>query len=160
MTRRRRRRRLGVKGKVHCVGVRSLRNVVFRDLSPSSTRARFLAFLNKKSCRWQTHATLAKWLHGLWSIDRIPLVHFVLIFVWYRIGVEKRRLGSLFVLLLVSHFITITYHSNWHKLLRLYLATFLKWRQRIQRPWNPAYSRSSKVTSFDSLRMVSYYRPI
>ena len=30
----------------------------------------------------------------------------------YRIGVEKRRLGSLFVLLLVSHFITITYHSN------------------------------------------------
>ena len=32
--------------------------------------------------------------------------------VSYRIGVEKRRLGSLFVLLLVSHFITITYHSN------------------------------------------------
>ena len=37
---------------------------------------------------------------------------------WYiRIGVEKRRLGSLFVLLLVSHFITIKYHSNCHKVL-------------------------------------------
>jgi len=43
-----------------------------------------------------------------WQIYRI---------VSYRIGVEKRRLGSLFVLLLVSHFITITYHSDWHKLL-------------------------------------------
>jgi len=42
---------------------------------------------------------VAVWLSG--NIVRI---------VSYR--VEKRRLGSLFVLLLVSHFITITYHSN------------------------------------------------
>ena len=34
------------------------------------------------------------------------------VIVSYLIGVEKRRLGSLFVLLLVLHFITITYHSN------------------------------------------------
>jgi len=34
--------------------------------------------------------------------------------------------------------------------------------QKIQRHWNPAtgHSRSSKVTPFDSLHMVSYYRPI
>ena len=40
------------------------------------------------------------------------LLSSLLSIVSYRIGVEKRRLGSLFVLLLVSHFITITYHSN------------------------------------------------
>jgi len=34
------------------------------------------------------------------------------VIISYRIGVEKRRLGSLFVLLLVSHFITITYYSD------------------------------------------------
>ena len=53
--------------------------------------------------------------------------------VSYRIGVEKRRLGSLFVLLLVSHFITITYHSNWHKLLFpvVYMDALYTWM-----PWN------------------------
>jgi len=35
----------------------------------------------------------------------------------YRIVVEKRRLGSFYVLLLVTHFVTITYYSDWHKLL-------------------------------------------
>ena len=62
--------------------------------------------------------------HTRWSIVYAPRMKVIQTWVFrrctlpsYRIGVEKRRLGSLFVLLFVSHFITITYHSNWHKLL-------------------------------------------
>jgi len=67
------------------------------------------------ACSWQGRSVATG---GIWVY--IPPKSAQVNFLWgkmtlesYRIGVEKRRLGSLFVLLLVSHFITITYHSNW-----------------------------------------------
>jgi len=98
-------------------------------------------YTRKPSCRWQTRATLAKSLHGLRKssgvvscIASLPMdsVPMVSYYVLYSNCVCKiRRFGDT----------------------RLLKLPDLETRVR-------GHSRSSKVTPFDSLHMVSYYRPI
>jgi len=95
----------------------------------------------KPSCRWQTRATHAKSLHGLRK----------------RSGVVS-CIASLPIdsVPMVSYY--ILYSSCVCKMRRFGDTRLLK----LPWPWNPGqgHSRSSKVTPFDSLHMVFYYRPI
>ena len=96
----------------------------------------------KPSCRWQTRATLVKSLHGLRKssgvvsciaslpIDSVPMVSYYVLCS----VCKMRRFGDT-------------------RLLKLPLPADLESRVR-------GHSRSSKLAPFDSLHMVSYYRPI
>jgi len=86
----------------------------------------------KPSCRWQTRATPAKSLHGLRKSS----------------GVVESCIARLLIdgVPMVYYYVL---YSNCVCKMRRDLETRVK-----------GHSRSSKVTPFDSLHMVSYYRPI
>jgi len=95
----------------------------------------------KPSCRWQTRTMLAKSLHGLhkeeWVVSCIASLPF-----------DSVPMVSYYVL--YSNCVCKMHRFGDTRLLKL------PW------PWNmgEGHSRSSKLTPFNSLHMVSYYHPI
>jgi len=99
------------------------------------------AVTRKPSCRWQARATLEKSLHALRKSSGVVSC------------IASLPIDSV---PMVSHYVL---YSNCVCKMRCFGDTRLL---KLPWPWNRVrgHSRSSKLTPFDSLPMVSYYRPI
>jgi len=117
-------------------------STIWRGLHYTKRKMRGYDKTRKPSCRWQTRATPAKSLHGLRKSS----------------GVVVSCIGSLLIDSVPMVYYYVLYSNCVCKMRRFEDTRLLK----LPWPWNPGqgHSRSSELTPFDSLHMVSYYRPI